>query len=187
MGKFAIIGDGTGAHEHFVIIVSAENETEALEKAAQSIISNPNDDAVEMSTIDNHHSPTYECQLYNSHDSMVYALKTSVFTELDEPVPVLVSVAETELPELEVIEHITSGMFRDVDDMPRTENSTHAYYGASYEEDPIEETEYAAFADLIERDALNHCERNLFVFDRPEIDEAKRTAAIRKYLEAMAD
>ncbi len=82
MPKFAVVGDGTGAHEHFVITVTANDETDALNKVAAHIIGIEEDCAVEQGKVDNHCSPTYECSLYNDEGDTVYELKTSPLQEL---------------------------------------------------------------------------------------------------------
>lgn len=82
MPKFAVIGDGTGAHEHFVMTVTAANGTDALNKVAAVIIADPDDCATEQGEVDNHCSPTYSCDLYNDDGSTVYTLKSAPLTEL---------------------------------------------------------------------------------------------------------
>lgn len=80
--KVAVIGDGTGPHEMFVVVVEAENETDALNKVAAKIISDPDDCAVEQGAVDNHCSPTYQCGLYNDGWGLVYTLKTAPLVEI---------------------------------------------------------------------------------------------------------
>lgn len=77
MRKYAVVGDGTGCHEHFVMTVMASSGEDALNKVAQKIIADPNDAAIEQSTIENNHSPTYACDLFNDCGNVVYELKIS--------------------------------------------------------------------------------------------------------------
>lgn len=80
--KYAVFGDGTGPHEHFIVTVVAESEIDALDKVAQMLINDPDDAAAEQSEVDNHYSPTYSCEVYNDEGGLVYNLKTSPLTEL---------------------------------------------------------------------------------------------------------
>jgi len=81
--KYAVIGDGTGCHEHFVTTVMADSAEQAIEKVARSIIDCPDDAAVEATEIGNFGSPTYCCDLLNEDGEVVYELKTAPLNEMD--------------------------------------------------------------------------------------------------------
>lgn len=83
MRQIAIICDGTGPHEQFVIVVTAENETAALNKVADRILNDKDDAATEKSEVQNHCSPTYEQTLTNEDGSPVYELMTAPVQILD--------------------------------------------------------------------------------------------------------